>query len=79
MAKPTEKRRLQVLRDYAAGKLGTRRAIELAGLADYADLLIALAQNDLDLPKPADTPEHRAHIARAREILQPLLRDAGRG
>jgi hypothetical protein len=79
MTKRTEERKLQVLRDYAAGKLGTRRAIELAGFADYADLLIALAQNDLDLPKPADTPEHRAQVARAREILQPLLRNAGRG
>jgi hypothetical protein len=55
-----------VLRDYAAGLLGTRHAIERAGLDDYADLLIALSRHDLDLPKPADTPERRANIERAR-------------
>lgn len=62
------------LRQYAAGMLGTRQAIERAGLADFADLLIALAQAGLDLPKPADTPTRRAHVERARAILQPRLR-----
>ena len=65
---------LEVLRAYAAGQLGTRRAIEAVGAHDYADLVIALAQNDLDFPKPADTPAHAAHLARARAILQPRLR-----
>jgi hypothetical protein len=68
--------RLKVLCDYAAGLLGTRRAIEGAGLDDFADLVIALSRHDLDLPKPADTPERRANIERARAILQPRLRDA---
>ncbi len=57
---------LATLRAYAAGQLGTRRAIERLEMRDYADLVIALAQNDLDLPKPTDTPAHRAHLARAR-------------
>lgn len=65
---------LSTLRDYAAGRLGTRQAIESLGVHDYADLVIALAQQDLNLPKPAATPKHDAHLARARAILQPLLR-----
>lgn len=76
MSSPTDPKQLEVLCDYAAGLLGTRQAIERAGLYDYADLLIALAQNDLDLPKPADTPQHRAQVAQASAILQPLLRHA---
>jgi hypothetical protein len=68
---------LAVLRAYAAGQLGTRRAIERAGLHDYADLVIALVQNDLALPKPAATPKREAHLARARAILQPRLRHGG--
>jgi hypothetical protein len=67
---------LDVLRAYAAGQLGTRRAIEMLGAHDYADLVIALAQNDLDFPKPAATAAHDAHLARARAILQPRLRHA---
>lgn len=66
--------RIDVLRDYAAGRVGTREAIRHAGLADYADLVIALARNDLGLPKPSDTPRRRAHLERASAILQPLLR-----
>jgi hypothetical protein len=73
----SEQQQLKVLRDYAAGLLGTRRAIERAGLEDYAELVIALSKHDLDLPKPADTPERRANLERARAILQPRLRDAG--
>lgn len=65
---------LTTLHAYAAGHLGTRRAIEALGLHDYADLIIALAQNDLDFPKPDDTPAHAAHVARASAILQPRLR-----
>jgi hypothetical protein len=65
---------LEALRAYAAGQLGTRRAIEAFGAHDYADLVIALVQNDLDFPKPAATPEHDRHLARARAILQPRLR-----
>lgn len=68
---------LATLRAYASGQRGTRQTIEAMGLHDYADLIIALAQNDLDFPKPADTPAHRAHVARATEILQPLLRHGG--
>jgi hypothetical protein len=65
---------IDMLRAYAGGKLGTRETIERAGLDDYADLIIAMARNNLDFPKPAETPEHEAHVARAREILQPRLR-----
>ena len=68
---------IAVIADYAAGKLGTREAIRRAGLQDYADLVIALARNDLDFPKPADTARRRAHLERAGAILQPLLRHAG--
>jgi hypothetical protein len=70
----TDPKQLEVLRQYAGGALGTRQAIERAGLEDFADLLIALAQNNLDLPKPADTPERRANVERARALLQPRLR-----
>ena len=72
----TQQRQLKVLRDYAAGLLGTHRAIEKAGVEDYAELVIALAKHDLDLPKPADTAKRKANIERARAILQPLLRNA---
>jgi len=68
---------LEILRDYAAGRGGTRATIERVGLRDYADLVIALAQNDLDLPKPALTPMHDAHLAKARAILEPRLRHGG--
>jgi len=70
----TDPKQLDILRQYACGLLGTRQAIELAGLEDFANLLMALAQHDLPLPKPADTPERRANVALAREILQPRLR-----
>jgi hypothetical protein len=65
---------LVALREYSTGRVGTRHTIERLGLHDYADLVIALAQNDLNMPKPADTPAHRIHLARARAILQPRLR-----
>lgn len=65
------------MRAYAAGHLGTREAIERAGLHDYADLLVAMAQTDLDRPKPTDSPERDARIALASEILQPRLRRGG--
>jgi hypothetical protein len=61
---------------YSAGVLGTREAIEAIGGHDYADLLIALAQEGLDFPKPKPTPAHQAHVARASAILQPRLRRA---
>jgi hypothetical protein len=65
---------LEALHAYAAGRLGTRATIDRAGMHDYADLVIALAQNDLDLPKPPATLAHEARVARARRILQPRLR-----
>lgn len=67
---------IDTLQAYAVGHLGTRAAIEQAGLHDYADLLIALAQHNLDLPKPTQSPAHDAALARARAILQPRLRRA---
>lgn len=76
MTEGTEQKQLKALRDYAAGLLGTREAMRRAGVDDYAELIIALAQHDLDLPKPADTPQRRAHLERASAILQPLLRHA---
>ena len=72
MTARSEQQQLKVLRDCAAGLLGTRRAIERGGFEDYADLVIALAQHDLDLPKPADTPERRANIERARHFAAAL-------
>jgi hypothetical protein len=76
MSNVTSPRQLKTLRAYSAGLLGTRRAIDELGARDYADLIIALAQNDLDFPKPAATPTHEAHVALARSILQPRLRHA---
>ena len=68
--------RLQTLRAYSAGILGTREAIESAGLQDYADLVIALVQSGLDFPKAGATPQGDARLAQARAILQPRLRHA---
>jgi len=65
------------LRAYAAGGLGTRQVIARAGLHDYADLVIALAQAELDFPKPTESPARDARLARAREILEPRLRHGG--
>lgn len=76
MPDDTEDKRLNVLRAYASGTLGTRETMRRAGVDDYAELVIALSQHDLHLPKPKDTPRRRAHIARASAILQPLLRHA---
>ncbi len=70
----TDQERIVVLRRYAAGELGTREAIDRAGLDGFADLLIGLASHDLALPGPADTPERWANVERARAVLQPLLR-----
>jgi hypothetical protein len=67
----------EVLQAYSEGRLGTRQAIERLGFDGYADLLIGLAQADLPLPKPADTPRRRADLARASAILQPRLRKDG--
>jgi hypothetical protein len=69
----TKNEKRDLLRDYAAGRRGTRATIEALGFADYADLLIALAQADLPLPPPVDTPALRAHRERASEILMPRL------
>ena len=74
MEQASDSNQLKALRDYAAGLVGTRETITRAGLQDYADLVIALARSELNLPKPADTPERRAHLQRASAILQPLLR-----
>jgi hypothetical protein len=71
-------KQLQTLTDYANGLLGTREAIERAGLDDFADLLIALAENDLSLPKPPDTPYRRANVELARAALQPRLKNNDR-
>ncbi len=73
----TDPKQLETLTLYANGSLGTREAIARAGLEDFADLLIALAQNDLVLPKPADTPKRRANLESARALLQPRLRRHG--
>jgi predicted alpha/beta-hydrolase family hydrolase len=65
---------LETLHAYAAGKLGTRATIERLGMHDYADLVIALAQHDLGLPRPVASLAHDAGLARASAILQPRLR-----
>lgn len=77
MTEETEQKQLKALRDYAAGLVGTRETINRAGLDDYAELVIALVRQDLNFPKPEDTPERRAHLERATAILQPLLRHGG--
>jgi hypothetical protein len=66
-------RRLATLRDYAAGHLGTRAAIEALALDDYADLIIALAQNDLPFPPSSQQSAIIKDRARAWAVLQPLL------
>ncbi len=78
MSDPTDTARLAVLRQYAAGLAGTRQTIERAGLEDYADLVIALVQNDLAFPMPAETARHRAQLAQASALLQPRLRPHAR-
>lgn len=70
----TEAEKAALFRKYAGGLVGTRETIRRADLQDYADLVIALARSGLDMPKPADTPQRRAHLERASAILQPLLR-----
>ena len=74
MEQTNDTEELKALRDYADGLTGTRETIQRAGLGDYADLVIALAQNGFDFPKPDDTPERRAQVAMASSVLQPLLR-----
>lgn len=74
MLNPTTPVPLETLHAYSAGELGTRTAIERLGLRDYADLVIALAQHDLGLPRPAASLAHDAGLARASAILQPRLR-----
>ncbi|MBF0136899.1 MAG: hypothetical protein H7833_07720 [Magnetococcus sp. DMHC-1] len=71
---PNASTQMTTLHHYAAGLLGTHQAIEQAGLDDYADLMMAMTRHDLRLPKPLNTPQRQANLARAREILQPLLR-----
>ena len=68
---------LEILNRYAAGQMGTRDAIEAAGLDDYADLIIALSINDLDFPKPTPSSRRDAAVAEASAILQPRLRRGG--
>jgi hypothetical protein len=68
---------LNALNDYAAGRLGTRAAIERIGLHDYADLIIELSQRDLPFPKPQESPERDRSLALATAILQPRLRSGG--
>jgi len=74
MTKAATPEQLEVLSLYASGGAGTRATIERAGLGDYADLVIALVAHGLDFPRPAATRAHDAHLARARAILEPLLR-----
>ena len=74
MTEETEEKQLKALRDYAAGLVGTRETMRRAGVNDYAELVIALMKNNLDLPKPADTPRRRENLERATAILQPFLR-----
>jgi hypothetical protein len=64
------------LRDYAAGLLYTREVTRRASLDDYAELVIARARPDPDLPRPAAIHQRRAHLERASATLEPLLRDA---
>jgi hypothetical protein len=70
----TQNEKTAVLQQYAAGQLGTRRTIEAIGGSDYADLVIAMAEAELEFPKPSLTAKHEANVARARAILQPRLR-----
>lgn len=70
----TEQEKLSVLHEYAAGRVGTRVAIERLGLNDYADLVIDLSTHGVAFPKPADTPALQTHRERARAILLPRLR-----
>jgi hypothetical protein len=76
MIEENEQQKLKALHEYSEGIVGTRETMRRAQIDDYAELVIALSQHDLGLPKPADTPQRRAHLARASAILQPLLRHA---
>ena len=66
----SEAEKQRTLQAYSRGNLTTRAAIEAIGACDYADLIIALAQRDLKLPRKSAGAEH---VRRATEILQPLL------
>jgi hypothetical protein len=79
MAGKAEREQLKALRDYATGRVGTREAIRRAGLKDHAELIIALLQHDLDLPKPAATQQQRVHLEHPRAIRQPSLRGSRNG
>ncbi len=47
---------LDILRAHAAGQLGTRAAIERAGMHDCAERVIGLARNGLEPGKPGAIP-----------------------
>ena len=58
---------------YSSGGAGTRETIDLLGMRDYADLLIALAQAGLPFPPPAQSARITADRERAWAILGPRL------
>lgn len=68
---------LATLKDYAAGRLGTRATVERLGLHDYADLVIELSQRDLPFPKPRRSKARDQSVALAGALLQPRLRRGG--
>jgi hypothetical protein len=43
---------IAILRDYSAGRAGTRDSIERLDFRDHADLIIALTIQDLPFPAP---------------------------
>ena len=67
---------IALLREYSAGRAGTRDTIDRASFDGHADLLIALGYLGLKLPPPANWPGRELHLEAATAILQPLLRNA---
>lgn len=65
---------LATLKDYAAGRLGTRATVERLGLHDYADLVIELSQRDLPFPKPRRSKARDQNLVLVSALLQPRLR-----
>jgi hypothetical protein len=63
----------EILEAFSSGSLSAKAAIRRLDYQDFADLLIALGKAELPLPGPSGSPEEKVHLARARELLLPIL------
>ena len=63
--------RVAILQGYAEGRIGYRAAIDRLGMEGFADLLVAVSQAGLSLPRVSAGPENVAHLV---AILRDRLR-----